>query len=221
MEMTTRRRIATSKLFRNLDWDECNQVFDLDIGTIREYNKGEIVISPDEPFNYLGVILAGQMDVLRIFENGEQYQVHLLKENNLIGIDTIAKGMDVNLFFHIAKTEMQIYLLPVGCVLKPGQLPDSTRQKLTEGILGILVHENFRQHQKVDVLSVNNLRERIYRYLSYQQFKRRTNEFEVPYNREQMADYLCVNRSALSRELSKMEKDGIIRYNRNRFEILK
>ena len=219
--MRTRRSIASSKIFRNLEWEEVNEILDLNIGTVKNYSKEEIVISPDEPFNYLGVILTGEMDVLRIFENGEQYQVHLLKPGNLIGIDTIAKGMDVNLFFHIAKTDMQIYLLPVSAVLKSGQIPDSIRQKMIEGILGILVHENFRQHQKVDVLSVNNLRERIYRYLSYQQFKRRTHEFEVPYNREQMADYLCVNRSALSRELSKMEKDGIIRYNRNRFEILK
>ena len=221
MDTKIKRRIASSKLFRNLEWEECNQVFDLDIGTVRTYKKEEIVISPDEPFNYLGVILSGEMDVLRIFENGDQYQVHLLRANNLIGIDTIAKGRDVNLFFHVAKTDMEIYLLPVSCVLKSGQIPDGIRQKMVEGILGILVHENFRQHQKVDVLSVNNLRERIYRYLSYQQLKRRTNEFEVPYNREQMADYLCVNRSALSRELSKMEKDGIIRYDRNRFEILK
>ena len=221
MDNSIKRRIATSKLFRNLDWEEANQIFEMNIGSIREYSKGEIIISPEEPFNYLGVILSGEMDVLRVFESGEQYQVHLLKAGNLIGIDTITKGNDVNLFFHIAKTETKIYLLPVGSVLKPGRIPDTTRQKLTEGILGILVHENFRQHQKVDVLSVNNLRERIYRYLSYQQFKRRTSSFEVPYNREQMADYLCVNRSALSRELSKMEKDGIIRYNRNRFEILK
>lgn len=221
MDATIRRKLASSKLLRDLTKEEANQLFDLNIGMIKKYSKEEIIISPDEPFDYIGVILYGEMDVLRVFENGEQYQVHLLKENSIIGIDTIANGMDVNLFFHIAKTDLQIYLIPVKCILKAGDVPESIRQKMVEGIMGILVHENFRQHQKIDVLSVSNLRERIYRYLSYQQFKRKTQVFEIPYNREQMADYLCVNRSSLSRELSNMEKSGIIRFEKNKFELLK
>ena len=221
MDASIRRKLSYSKLFRDLTKEELNELFDLNIGTIKKYVREEIIISPDEPFDYLGVILYGEMDVLRVFENGDQYQVHLLKENSVIGIDTIANGRDVNLFFHIAKTDVQIFLLPVNSVLRSGDIPEAIRQKLVEAILGILVHENFRQHQKIDVLSVNNLRDRIYRYLSYQQFKRKTQVFEIPYNREQMADYLCVNRSSLSRELSNMEKSGIIKFDKNKFELLK
>ena len=216
-----KRRLASTKLFRNLDWDEVKEVFESEIGFIKTYKKDEIVISPEEPFDYLGVILSGEMDVLRIFSNGDQYQIHLLRENNLIGIDTIPRGMDVNVFFHIARTDMEIYLIPVKYVLRPGKISEPIRQKFIESILSILVHENFRQHQKVDVLSVYNLRERIYRYLSYQQFKRKTRVFEIPYNREELANYLCVNRSALSRELSRMKEDGLIDYHKNTFEILK
>ena len=83
------------------------------------------------------------------------------------------------------------------------------------------MYENLRQHQKLDLLSVPNMRDRVYRYLSYQQAKQKTQVFEIPFSREQMADYLCVNRSALSRELSMMKKDGIIRYRKNKFELLK
>lgn len=221
MNETMKKRLVYSKLFRSLTREEAKELFDSDIGQIRSYKKGEIVISPVEPFGYLGVILRGELDVLRVFETGVQCQVHLLKANNVIGIDTISNGRDVNLFFHVAKTDVEVYLLPVESVLKPGEIPEGIRQKMVESVLEILVHENFRQHQKIDVLSVSNLRDRIYRYLSYQQFKRKTRVFEIPYNREQMADYLCVNRSSLSRELSNMEKEGLIRYCKNRFELLK
>lgn len=221
MDETMKKRLVYSKLFRNLTRAEAKELFELDMGQVRIYKKGEIVISPVEPFGYLGVILQGEMDVLRVFETGVQCQVHLLKESNVIGIDTISNGRDVNLFFHVAKTDVEVYLLPVENVLKPGEIQEGIRQKMIQSILEILVHENSRQHQKIDVLSVSNLRDRIYRYLSYQQFKRKTKVFEIPYNREQMADYLCVNRSSLSRELSNMEKEGLIRYCKNRFELLK
>lgn len=220
MNETMKKRLVYSKLFRSLTREEAKELFDSDIGQIRSYKKGEIVISPVEPFGYLGVILRGELDVLRVFETGVQCQVHLLKANNVIGIDTISNGRDVNLFFHVAKTDVEVYLLPVESVLKSGEISEGIRQKMVESVLEILVHENFRQHQKIDVLSVSNLRDRIYRYLSYQQFKRKTKVFEIPYNREQMADYLCVNRSSLSRELSNMEKEGLIRYCKNRFELL-
>lgn len=220
MDQRARDIVYRSKLFRRLTKDEADGLFHLHIGFKKTYRKGESVIVPGEPYDYIGVILDGEMDVVRIFENGAQYQVQQLGKSDLIGMDTIGRGKELNLFFHIAKTDMVIFQMPVNVVLEPGRIPEEHRVKMLECILDILVFENLRQHQKVDLLSVPNMRDRIYRYLSYQQAKQKTKVFEIPFNREQMADYLCVNRSALSRELSNMEKDGLIRYNRNTFELL-
>lgn len=220
MDERARNIVYRSKLFRGLTKEEADGLFHLHIGFKKEYRKDEIVIAPGEAFDYIGVILSGEMDVVRIFENGTQYQVHQLDRGDLIGMDTIGRGKDLNLFFHIAKTDMMVYLIPVNVVMQEGKIPEKHRVKMLECILDILVFENLRQHQKLDLLSVPNMRDRIYRYLSYQQAKQKKRVFEIPFNREQMADYLCVNRSALSRELSSMEKDGIIKYHMNKFELL-
>ena len=221
MDKNAREIVYHSKLFRGLTREEADGLFDLHIGTKKEYRKDEIVIAPGEPFEYIGVILDGEMDVTRIFENGTQYQVRQLKRGGLIGMDTIGRGRELNLFFHMARTDMIIYLVPVEVILQEGKIPEKHRVKMLECVLDILVYENQRQHQKLDLLSVPNMRDRIYRYLSYQQAKQKKKVFEIPFNREQMADYLCVNRSALSRELSNMVKDGLIRYRMNKFELLK
>ncbi len=221
MDQRARDIVYNSKLFRGLTKEEADGLFNLHIGFKKTYRKGEIVITPGEAYGYIGVILSGEMEVVRIYENGSQYQVQQLGKSDLIGMDTIGRGKELNLFFHVAKTDMMIFQMPVDVVLQEGKIPEKHRVKMLECILDILVFENLRQHQKVDLLSVPNMRDRIYRYLSYQQAKEKKKVFEVPFNREQMADYLCVNRSALSRELSNMEKDGIIKYNRNQFELLK
>lgn len=221
MEQRARDIVYRSRLFRGLSKDEADAIFNLHIGYKKTYRKDEIVIAPGEPFDYIGVILDGEMDVVRIFENGAQYQDRRLKKSDLIGMNTIGRGRELNLFFHIAKTDMIVYLLPVKTVMQSGDIPENWRVKMLECILDILVYENQRQHQKLDLLSVGNMRDRIYRYLAYQQAKQKKKVFEIPFNREQMADYLCVNRSALSRELSNMEKDGLIRYNKKTFELLK
>ena len=57
-------------------------------------------------------------------------------------------------------------------------------------------------------------------YLSYQAMEREKEEFDIPYNRQQLADYLGVDRSAMSNELGKMQKDGLIEVKRNHFRIL-
>lgn len=220
MDERARNIIYRSKLFRGLTKEEADGLFHLHIGFKKTYRKDEIVITPGEPFEYIGVILEGEMDVIRIFENGSQYQVQQLHKGGLIGMDTIGRGKELNLFFHIAKTDMMVFLMPVDVVMQSGKIPEQHRVKMLECILDILVYENQRQHQKLDLLSVPNMRERIYRYLSYQQAKQKKQVFDIPFNREQMADYLCVNRSALSRELSNMEKDGLIRYRMNQFELL-
>lgn len=220
MDERARNIVYRSKLFRGLTKEEADGLFHLHIGFKKTYKKDEVVIAPGEPFGYIGVILDGEMDVVRIFENGNQYQFHQLGKMDIIGMDTIGRGTDFNLFFHIAKTDMLIFLMPVDVVMQAGKIPEPHRIKMLECILDILVFENQRQHQKIDLLSVPNMRERIYRYLSYQQAKQKKQVFEVPFNREQMADYLCVNRSALSRELSNMEKDGIIKFHKNEFELL-
>lgn len=87
-------------------------------------------------------------------------------------------------------------------------------------MLALLLENNRSMYQKLDLVSHKSLRERIIHYLSIQARKNNSPAFEIPFGRSDLADYLTVDRSALSRELQRMAQDGLIRFTRNQFELL-
>jgi CRP-like cAMP-binding protein len=77
-----------------------------------------------------------------------------------------------------------------------------------------------RQLYKIDILSRKSLRDRIMLYLTLQAKRKKTNDLFIPFNREEFAAYLCVDRSALSRELGRMKEEGLIEFDKNHFRIV-
>ncbi|MDF2939175.1 MAG: hypothetical protein K0Q90_4548 [Paenibacillaceae bacterium] len=87
-------------------------------------------------------------------------------------------------------------------------------------MMALLLENNRAVYQKLDLVSHKSLRDRILHYLSLQARKNNAVQFEIPFSRSDLADYLTVDRSALSRELQRMAKDGLIRFSKSRFELL-
>ncbi|MNF04433.1 transcriptional regulator FixK [compost metagenome] len=83
-----------------------------------------------------------------------------------------------------------------------------------------MLENNRSIYQKLDLVSHKSLRDRIIHYLTLQAKKNNAAEFEISFTRSDLADYLTVDRSALSRELQRMAQDGLIRFTKNRFELL-
>ena len=74
--------------------------------------------------------------------------------------------------------------------------------------------------RKVEHMSQRTLRDKVLSYLSSQAMITGSREFTIPYNRQQLAEYLSVDRSALSSELGKMKKEGILEFRKNWFRLL-
>ena len=111
--------------------------------------------------------------------------------------------------------------LPKGSiVLFPGTLPEEIRQKLLQRLLTFVADENIRKEYRLAILFQKGLRDRIMTFLTMQASKRKTNTFTVPFTRDEMASYLCVNRTCLSHEVSLMEQEGILTFKRNTFTLL-
>ena len=87
-------------------------------------------------------------------------------------------------------------------------------------LLTLISHENMKKEYRLAILSQKGLRERIMTYLTMQAARRQTNTFSIPFSREELASFLCVNRSALSHELSRMEQEGLITFRKNVFSLL-
>ena len=84
----------------------------------------------------------------------------------------------------------------------------------------ILSKENIELIQKIENVSQKTIRDKVLTYLSNEAQRNHSNTFDINFNRQDMADYLNVDRSAMSFELSKLQKEGLIRFNKNHFELL-
>ena len=91
---------------------------------------------------------------------------------------------------------------------------------LQRNLLTILSDGNLRKHYRLAILAQRGLRDRVLVYLTMQAERRGTPTFRIPFSREELAAFLCVNRSALSHELSRMEAEGLIRFRKNEFTLL-
>lgn len=97
----------------------------------------------------------------------------------------------------------------------------STAARLTCNLLGVLAEKNRYFNEKLTHMSQRSIREKLLSFLSAEALRQNRTVFEIPYNRQQLADYLSVDRSALSRELGRLQEEGILRFNRSRFELLR
>ena len=89
--------------------------------------------------------------------------------------------------------------------------------ELIRNLTVVLAEKNLGLTRKIRLITPRSLRERVLAYLSQEALRQGKDEITIPFNRQQMADFLNVDRSALSGELSKMQKEGLIEYHKNRF----
>ena len=75
-------------------------------------------------------------------------------------------------------------------------------------------------HQRIEITSKRSTREKLMTYLSFMEKKAKSTSFDIPFDRQELADYLEVERSGLSAEISKLRREGIIECHKNRFELL-
>ena len=92
--------------------------------------------------------------------------------------------------------------------------------RLMQNLARVLAAKNLILTRKIQYLSQRSLREKLLAYLSAQAMGAASPEFDIPFGRQQLADYLCCDRSALCRQLSLLKKEGLIRFRKNRFQLL-
>lgn len=212
--------LEKSKLFLGVPQDEIAGLVNGNVGYLATYQKGEILIREGETWNSIDVILKGNVRVNRLFQDGSESTVHMLWETGVIGMEFLVKADYKSQFYYVAETEVITYSFHKWHFTDYRQLGAKVSFQMLKNLINILSHENVRQYRRLDALSARDLRGRLMVYLNYERKKKKSNEFDIPYSREGLATYLCVNRSALSRELGRMEKEGLIQTKGKHFVLI-
>ena len=204
-------------LFREMSREKIDSILGLLKGRIKSYQKNEIVISEESEVRDVGALLSGEMCKVRYFSDGTEQMVQKLQKSYMVGLEIAVSMKKTSPYSMYASQPSEVFWFPVRCLEEPGILEETDRIHLYRRIVYFLANEDIRKYRKIEILSSGSVREKIEKYLRIQKIRYQSNEFDIDFNREELANYLGLNRSVLSHELKNMEKDGLLTVRKNHF----
>lgn len=211
--------LKNCRLFQNLPRSTLERDL-LPHGKRRRFGRQALLIEPGDRVDWFAVVLRGRVQICQIFSDGTASLMDALGPARLLGLDLIGTRTRRSPYYAVAGSAVEILRFPGDLLLEPGTLAETERIALCRRMLTLLSDENLRKHYRLAILSQRGLRDRVLVYLTMQAERRGTGTFKIPFSREELANFLCVNRSALSHELSRMEQEGLIRFRKNEFTLL-
>ena len=187
---------------------------------ISTFRKGDIVAFEDENIKHIGIVMAGSVDMVKEDLWGNKTMLVRMQKDEIFG-ETFACGSDnLSVVTFLVSEDAQILFIPFDRVMHSCTMACQFHHRLIENMVRVIADKNRDLMRKVEVVSKRTIREKLLAYLSIQAQDQNSRYFEIPLGRVELAEYLCVDRSALTRELVKMKEDGLIDYEKNTFRML-
>lgn len=212
--------ISKSKLLSHIPVEEYPNVFKyLQVG-IRDYEKGEVIQALGEPFVHSGIVLDGIVEGSFISENYNKININHFTAGHSFGealacVQTVHSPIQLQ-----AVTDCTVMLLKLKCIISDSACPCAYQQTLSTNLIRVLASENIFSNLKLRIANQKVLRDRVLMYL-YSLVPDSKGYVHVPFTQTALAEFLGVNRSALSRELKRMKEEGILLVEKQAMKLLK
>ena len=208
-------------LFRDIAPQELTRVLECLDAKIYSFDKGEAVFNEGDPANDIGVVLTGRLQIVRTDFFGNRSIIASLGPRELFGesfacADVKSIPVDV-----VAAEDSEVLLIDCLRITHSCSSACEFHQQLIYNLLKIVATKNLAFHQKTEITSRRTTQEKLMAYLLLQAKKNNSTFFEIPYNRQELADYLGVERSGLSVSISRLCRQGVIEADKKKFRILR
>lgn len=210
--------LRSSVLFRALDGAELEQALALFGAEPSAYAKGELVHPPYTPMKRFGLVLSGTVQAGMDDREGSRMIMAEVVPGGTFGESLcFLSSEDSPVYVTASEPSELLWLSPEVLFDEPR---DALSLRLQKQFTAMLAARTLAMNDRIQVLSKLRLRDKLMTYFT--QLSRRTGEmtFQLPLNREDLAAYVGTNRSALSRELARMKREGLIDYYRNTIRLL-
>ena len=208
-------------LFANIAEDNLRTMLRCLHGHEKHYKKGEILLMDEAHVQYVGVVLSGCVHMLKEDIWGRQTLFAYIDPGQLMG-EMFAVQREPNSYVSfVAATDAQVLFLSAEHIIHDCPNRCAFHGQLVTNFFDLLGQKGVSLMEKIEISSQPSLREKILAYLSMQAQKQASRYLTLPLNRTELADFLGVNRSAMTRELSAMRREGLIDYEHNTFMLRK
>lgn len=220
MELENINELVQMDLFLGIEPKQLLSLLNCVQAKKENYSKGDFIISEGDTIYNFGVILSGNARSLKWYGENQPTIVTLLKKGSEIGVLIAASFENISPVSVQAQSEVCILSIPYSQIMSRCKKDCQGHDRLLHNYINIVAQKGLVLHERISCLLKPSVREKILSYLIRTSNKKTNITFILPLNRNEMAEYLNVERSALSRELSSMKKEGLIDYHRNHFKVL-
>lgn len=210
---------ASHPMFEGITIENCMTMMNCLGCTQRNYKKDQI-LSPSEAYTrQIGIVIRGCIHIIQDDIWGRNAFISYADDKDIFGIPLLREKMADRGIIFKASEPTTVLFLPVDKILYPCKNSCPFHLQLSRNLFCMISRRNISLMEKIEITSKSSLREKVLAYLSLEAQKAGSTTITLPLNRTEMADYLCTNRSALSRELAKMKQEGIIDYKQRVFHL--
>ena len=222
MDTTTKTILAMkqSLLFRDFSEECCSSVLEELAAEQKWVGKGEVILHKDDPVARFGLVVEGVVHGITLSIDGNESVSQFCRPNRFFAIEFAAASTNRCPLAYVCKEDALIVLFEFKRLLQ-SNFDSGLRETILVNMVNLLALRNKKNYERMEILEQNSLRQRILLYLGNMSRRKGADCFIDCKNREEMAAYLSVNRSALSNELRKMKDDKLIDFHKNEFRLLK
>lgn len=212
--------ILKSKIFKNIEENEVELLLKCINNYRKTFKKGEIILREGEKTEYMGIVITGSVVVERADLWGNNTVLGVISPGGIFA-ETYAILNDEPLMINAyANEKSEILFLRTNEIFKTCEKSCNFHDQLILNLIRIASFKNLNLSRKILHTGPKTIRGKLLSFFSEWVKKENSLSFSIPYNRQQLADYLSVDRSAMSNELSKMQKEGILEFKKNKFKII-
>ena len=213
--------IEKCPLYDGISQSEFNVMLGCLNGRVLEMKKGQPVLREGDATNQMGVILSGSVQVIREDYYGERSVLSHIGPAQIFGeayAFSQAQALPVSV---VPDQDGKVLMLDSRRIASCCANACEFHNKMIFNLLRLVADKSLMLHQKIEIISKRTTRQKLLSYLAYQAKLQNSNSFHIPFDRQALADYLEVDRSGLSAQISQLRKEGILESEKNYFRLLK
>ena len=186
----------------------------------REYKKDETVFLAGDFVREIGIVLSGRLHIVKDDAWGNSNIIAEISDGEMFAEAVVCGGISALPVSVIAIDDTRVCFIDFQRIVSTCSSACVHHILLIRNMIGVFARKNIMLTGKMEHITKRTTREKLLSYLSEQSEAQKSRVFTIPFDRQELADFLSVERSALSAEMSKLKADGMINYRKNQFELL-
>lgn len=211
--------LKNSPLFFGIKTEEIQAMLSCLTAKEKKYNKNELVFRQGETVSAMGLVLSGRIHILKEDFWGNRTILSDISPSQLFGESFACAHIQNITVSALAVEPTMVLFLDIKQILNTCSSACVYHTRMIRNLLSVLADKNIMLTGKIEHITKRTTREKLLSYLSAESIKAGSPVFQIPFNRQQLAEYLAVDRSAMSLELSKLQQEDYLTYHKNSFHL--